>query len=53
MFQLLDHDGTTFLQEKQKIFKRLSDQLHKSLNIPGELDEAAKKVAKVNCCTFG
>lgn len=51
MIQLRDHNGTTFLQEKRKILKRSSDQLHKLFNILGELDEAAKKVAKVNCCT--
>jgi len=38
-----DHHETTFLQEKQNILKRLFDQLHKSFNIPGELDEAPKK----------
>jgi len=51
MIQLRYHNGTTFLHEKRNILKSLSDQLHKLFNIPGELDEAAKKVAKVTCCT--
>jgi len=35
MTQLCDHDGTTVLQEKEKILERFSDRFKQFLNIPG------------------
>lgn len=42
LIQLRDHDGTTVLQEKDKILERFSDHFNELLNIPGDLDEMAR-----------
>jgi len=42
LIQLCDHYGNTVLQETEEILERLSDHFNQLLNIPGELDEAAK-----------
>ena len=42
LVQLRDLDGTTVLQEKDKILERFSHHFDQLLNIPGDLDERAK-----------
>ena len=42
LIQLYDLDGTTVLQEKEKILERFSDHFDQLLNVPGDLDRAAK-----------
>ena len=42
LIQLRDRDGTTVLQENDKILERCSDHFSQQLNVPGDFDETAK-----------
>ena len=42
LIQRQDLDGTTVLQEKNKILEGFSDHFSQFLNIPGDLDDTAK-----------
>jgi len=52
MIHLRDHNGNTVLQENEKILEIISDYFNQLLNIPGELDKAAKTWCKGHLLQF-